>query len=485
MAAKAEKPEKAWIASRAGALAKIPGKHMHPTLPGFSMRVSPKCKAVWAWRITDALGKKQSGKFGEVAEAGKKGLCLDEAVELFEKKLRTLKSATVSSEITLQDAFDDLMTGGRRGGGKRSESTDQNYNRVFNSRLKGSAGQQLARTNGAHWNKLLTAVKAISPADARIAFWILHATYGRFVDLGVLSQNALANRTMKSAFSGRDSTNERTTYLSAMDVKAFLAGLDKVQNRGHGKKTIRCLALSGWRLSGVLRLKWSQIDFATGQYTVTPYDVGWKGFVGQMAINEQFLACLIARRERGGEAESEYVFPSYRGKTPYMRNIYGSMKTASSGMGWRVKPHDLRRTFSTIADVVLNGNQRLIGLLIAHSQPNAKGEQAGSNITGKYMIRNLPAERESARQVASAILQIGGAEPMTKELVAKFNERGIDITKPLELAEFPDDDEAGEDSDGVGPEEDDDEAEVAALAAAKALIRAAKAKAKAKTKKAQ
>ena len=449
-----EKAEKAWVSARAAALAKRPGTHKHPTLPGFFMRVSPKLKAVWGYRFRDAMGNPQNGSLGDVAESGVRGgIALDQATEAFNKKYRTLKTASVGREMTLSDAFEDWMTGDRKSGGKRSDSTQKNYNRVFNRRLKPGHGDVvLARTTAVHWNRILEGIKKDSPGEARIAFWILRGVYRRFVDLGVLDKNVVDNATMKLAFSKTGGASSRQTYIQAISLKIFFGGLDKVVNRGHGKKAIWCLLLTGWRLNCVLRLRWEQIDFETGIYDVRAYDVGWKGFIGPMAMNEYMLSYLLERKSHGGEAESEYVFPSYRGKTPYMQNVYGTMKTASKDLGWRVKPHDLRRTFTTTADVVLHGNQRLIGLLIAHSQPNAGGEYAGAAITGKYMIRNLPAEKESARQVAEAILQIGGVLPMDDELEAVFKARGVDIEQ-LELTALPGDDDADDDIGEADPGE--------------------------------
>jgi len=477
---KTDKAEKAWTSSRAAALSRIPDAvHTHPTLPGFFMRVSPKLKAVWGYRFRDATGNPQNGSLGGVAESGVRGgLTLDEAVGAFNKKYRTLKTASVGRAMTLTDAFDDWITSERKSGGERSDSTKKNYNRVFNRRLKPNHGDEmLARATAAHWHRVLESIKKDSPGEARIGFWILSGVYRRFVDLGVLDKNVLDNATMKLAFSKTGSTSSRQTYIQAISLKTFFEGLDKVVNRGHGKKAIWCLLLSGWRLNCVLRLRWEQIDFEAGIYDVRAYDVGWKGFVGPMAMNEYMLAYVLERKRNGGEAESEYVFPSYRGKTPHMQNVYGTMKTASKGLGWRVKPHDLRRTFTTTADVVLHGNQRLIGLLIAHSQPNAGGEYAGAAITGKYMIRHLPAEKESARQVAEAILQIGGLLPMDDKLEAVFKERGVDIEQ-LALIALPGD-EDDDDFGGADPDEGHeaaDEAEEVARVKAIEVIKAVKAK---------
>jgi hypothetical protein len=111
-----------------------------------------------------------------------------------------------------------------------------------------------------------------------------------------------------------------------------------------------------------------------------------------------------------------------------MVNPSGTLKTASFGVGWYVPAHDLRRTFATIADVVLDGNGRLIGLLLGHSQSGAQEGSALVNpVTGKYLVRNMQGERESSRQVAEAILQIAGMLPMDDELAAKFKKRGVDI----------------------------------------------------------
>jgi integrase len=442
----ATQPEKAWVASRAAALADVPGKHRHPTLRGFFMQVSPKKKAVYGYRIRDHKGKFQGDTFGEVAERSGRGLTLDKAVQLFEAKRAFYKAPDRPEQVTLAVGFQAWMQRERKGGGKRSDRTNVNYNEVYDRRLKELGGHLvLSETDGDRWEEVLKVAKfgaaekkvgekvvpakKGSPSEARVAYWIVSAIYRRYVELRVLPYNPLAVETLRTAFAGKDSKNIRTGHIDAIRLKAFMDGLNNAANRGHGKRAVRCILLSGWRLNCILQMKWAQIDFKTGIYTVLPYEEGWKGYVGEIAINEYVLGFIRERKEQGGTAESNYVFPSsYGSKHEYMVNPSGTLKTASFGVGWYVPAHDLRRTFATIADVVLDGNGRLIGLLLGHSQSGAQEGSALVNpVTGKYLVRNMQGERESSRQVAEAILQIAGMLPMDDELAAKFKKRGVDI----------------------------------------------------------
>ena len=458
-----EKKEAAWTAARAAALARTPSdRHSHPTLPGFFIRVSPKLHAVYAYKFKDVDGAQQTGTIGAVAEAGAAdGVTLEDAVTRFEKLFKAHRTKTDGS-VTLQAGFEAWMQREKKGGGARSPRTDVNYFEVYQRRLKKLGGElRLGKTTGETWHKILTRAKEGTPeekignkvikaaipgsaSEARVAYWIVSAVYRRYVELGTIARNPVANETMRTAFSGKDSKKQRTEYIATMELAKFWQGLDQVPRRGHGKRAVRCLLLSGWRLNGVVQMRWDQLNLKAGIYTVKEGDEGWKGWFGEMAVNSYMLDELLARKNEGGAAESEYIFPgSYGSKTPYLQNPYGTLKSASKGLGWLVKPHDLRRTFCTVADVVLASNQRLIGLLVAHSQPNQQDDTRGANITGKYMQRVLPAERVSSHQVAEAILQISGALPLDDDLCKLFAARGQRLDA-MSLADLTGDAEEGE-----------------------------------------
>ena len=444
--AAARSNDRTWAPARAAALARTPGTHLHPTAKGFFMRVSPKLKAVWGYRFRDSEGEPVSGSLGDVAEAGAvRGLTLDAALKAFDAKQRFHKKGKAAGVLNLGAGFLDWHTNSliAGGNGKKSPRTLEWYSDLYSRCLEAVAGEcVLAEMTTDDWKKVLKPIKERSPSQAKGCYWILHAVYRRCVELDTLEKNPLAKELLRSEFSGKDAKVKRKTYIKAMDLETFIEGIAAIPRRGHGQRALSVLLLTGWRLNAVLQMRWDRIDFKTSTYTVLPHDEGWKGYVGPMAINGYAMVYLLERKQQGGNIESNYVFPAYgdNAKNDYMVNCYGSIASASKGLGVVVKPHDLRRTFITIAEIVLNGNMRLVGLLVAHKQPRKNEAENGTSITTDYVMRDMAGECESSRQVAEAILQIGGVLPMDDDLERKFMARGIDL-KRIELVELEDDDE--------------------------------------------
>lgn len=465
----------AWTDSRALALAKQEGTHKHPTEPGFLMQVSPKGHAVYRWRFVNAKGKEDVGKFGVVGPVTKGAhISLDDALKAYKKKRDADKALRNTGVITLDNAFAVWFQLDKRGGVKKSEETLADYKKGYERYLKPEAEHwELAYTTADDWEILLLTVKKRSPSKARVLYWVLHGIYEHYVtELELLEKNPLKKRKYKNLFSGDDTKKVVKRQIAAIDLKAFIAGIHTLTKRvKQSQRALLILLLSGWRRSAVFRMKWAAIDWERGTYTVVRKEktdstdlgnsAGWKWFRGEMALNHHVMEYLKSRRAEGGEAESEYVFPSRHGNKPHMVDVRGSLEKACKEMGYKITPHDLRRTFATIAEVVLDGNLRLVGLLMAHSQPGTAGAfgggDGGSTTTGKYVVRNLQAERISGTKVADAILEIAGVFPMYPDTAAKFKERGIDIEQ-LALVSLDDDDTDAMQDEGAAPVTEDEAA---------------------------
>jgi integrase len=91
---------------------------------------------------------------------------------------------------------------------------------------------------------------------------------------------------------------------------------------------------------------------------------------------------------------SPYVFPG-QGKTGYMQEPKRSIETVMAATGIIFTCHDLRRTFSTIADS-LDLNEYTVKALLNHKLPRA-------DVTGGYIIRDVDRLREPMQRITNAI----------------------------------------------------------------------------------
>jgi integrase len=431
-----------WATSKVAALARQPGQHPHPTRTGLFMRVSEtKKKAVYGYRFRDVFGDMQNDTLGEVAEGGVlDGITFESAEKQFDKLWKYHKNKGTKGGLTLAIAFQFWQEKStKRGGGVKSPVTTEYYQELYSRYFEPKyADLVLDKTTPEVWMTVLDAARARSPNQARGAYWMLHSIYALYVELETLEKNPLAKKTLRNKFSGGDLTGVvRTTQVKAINLTAFWNGLQSLGSRSkQSKRVIAMLLLTGWRLSAICGLRWKQFDFKAGTYNVLLHDKGWKGYVGLMALNEYALNYVKERRAEGGEAESEYVFPSHHGDKGHMSDVRGAMENISQKVGYKVNPHDLRRTYATVGDVFTGANTRLVGILQGQKQPKQKDSSATS---ADYIVRDLKAEGVTARALAECILQLADVLPLDDEIEAAFKKRGVDI-REIELKPMEDDD---------------------------------------------
>lgn len=296
------------------------------------------------------------------------------------------------------------------------------------------------------WMTLLRDVQARSATRARGTMWMLHAVYQHFIDLEVLQTNPLAKRLVKSTFAGKTTKKVRKSQVRTPDLPRFWAGVGRLKQRT-SRDAVRTVVLTGWRRSAVLRMRWDELDLEQGVYNVPAGAPGWKGFVGPMALGKYVVELLQERLAHPSAGHSQYVFPARveNGDRLWLSTIRSSVDKAAEKLRYRPTPHDLRRTFVTMAELVL-GNLTLVGNLVGHRHGSATGEgDTGSAITAGYVVRNLERERQAATRVQTVLLEAGGELTMTIETWEMFEAAGIEpdafVLGDLFEADDDDDDE--------------------------------------------
>jgi len=460
MATKTKTPPD-WIPSRVAAIARtLDTTTMHPRETGFGIRVSPKGKAVWFFRFRGPDDNEISGTIGEVGAVsdGAKVFDLADALERYRAARRGAFSppapvvAPLATDLTLLEAFERWLREHKKsdGSGGLAAATVDYYKVAVGRYLKEAHNWVLAEKRTVDWLPLLNSARARSKSKTRGLMFLLGSIYEHFIELDVLTANPIDKRIMRTTFAGKDTKVRNNTMVHAVDLPAFFQAVQQL--RVHSRDAVMLLLLTGWRRSAVMSMKWADVDTRRGVYTIGAGYLGWKGLTGEIALGGYAVGLLEERREKMSAKKGglgEYVFPARTGKNaraPFQQDVRGALEPMDALLGYHIVPQDLRRTFITVAELVLDGNMRLVGRLVGHKQKLARSGGQGREdddanpMTATYVVDILEREKLAAFTVQETLYEIAGALPMSDQTQALLTKAGMDPAR-LTLIEEPDDEE--------------------------------------------
>lgn len=139
-------------------------------------------------------------------------------------------------------------------------------------------------------------------------------------------------------------TPPRERLVSADDLAKFYAAVTALPSRTMSDYLL-LLLFTGLRRSEAGSLQWSDLDFA-GRVIRLPARRTKARRKLDLPMSDYVHSLLVARRAIG--YENEFVFPG-DGKTRHLEEPKKALHTVGEACGVRVSPHDLRRTFITVA----------------------------------------------------------------------------------------------------------------------------------------
>jgi integrase len=117
---------------------------------------------------------------------------------------------------------------------------------------------------------------------------------------------------------------------------------------------------------------------------------------------------LVARRALGNDGP--YVFPG-NGKSGHCESFTYALRQIAAASGISVSPHDIRRTFASVAEAT-EISPLALKLLVAHSP--------GGDVTSGYTIMSPARLRESAQKVADRLKELCGIQAPSGVHLAKL-----------------------------------------------------------------
>lgn len=233
--------------------------------------------------------------------------------------------------------------------------------------------------------------------------------------------NILSSRKKKAWFK----VDRRRTLIKNSDLPAWFKAVDGLDN-AIMRDYLLFILFTGLRRQEAATLKWKQVDFQEGCFTV----LDTKNKEPHTLPLSDNLHKLLTDRKEGLKIElteakaalinagkltlkqqqsmngrfalaqsrltSQYVFPG-EGKTGYIVEPKRAIDTVTAATGITFSCHDLRRTFATIAES-LDLSSYTVKALLNHKQ------QTG-DVTGGYIILNVDRLREPMQRVTDAIIE--------------------------------------------------------------------------------
>jgi integrase len=312
---------------------------------------------------------------------------------------------TAAEELTLREAFeryydDHLVPQGKR----TAEAIREDFARYLGTVPPGQKkpkGKEKAKAQGAvDWERrklssiqpgdvrrMMTALKdGVGPRTGNKAFMLLRAIYRKMREWRLYAGDNPCDGIPK--FPER----ERARFLRSDELPVFFEALAKYESESFRHFVLLSLA-TGARKSNVLAMRWADLDFATGLWTI-PGEKSKSGDLLTIPLTAAALEILTTRRGNG----SPWVFPS-RSESGHMIDPKKQWDALLKVAGLEdLRLHDLRRSLGSWA-AMQGVSLTIIGAALGHKSSEA---------TRIYARLQTDPVREAMERAQAAMFAHGG-----------------------------------------------------------------------------
>ncbi len=280
-----------------------------------------------------------------------------------------------------------------------SKSTIDTYRKRWALLPQSWRGRRMDSISAPDWESLYRRVRADNGHEtARSLARVAHAVYERLVAIKAVRDNPMTGLA------------HSVNLYSAQDPKGRIIPADQLPDVWHWLHTkahpsVRDYALVGL-LTGLRRgviesLRWDQLDTRTWTYLVTPETRGNKRRQQiPMPLCTYLVKAVFKPRLKDKKRGDCWIIPSTRYADQPMRSIRGSLDAMKTATGCHVSPHDLRRTYATIALAAL-GDMTMVRRLLTH---DLSASQARMATTAGYVITSELDYRRMVEKVGRKIV---------------------------------------------------------------------------------
>ncbi|RKT47488.1 site-specific recombinase XerD [Thiocapsa rosea] len=193
----------------------------------------------------------------------------------------------------------------------------------------------------------------------------------------------------------------RQTLIRPAQLPAWWSAVDALESETI-RDYLRVLILTGLRRGECARLEWKDIDLE-GR-TLTAPDT--KNRSPHTLPLSTYLVELFRRRSKSSEG-SRFVFPvgprrANKDEDGHLNDARHSMAAVAEASGVSFTPHDLRRTFITIAESLD---------IPAYALKRLLNHKSGADVTGGYLVIDTERLRDPMQRITDYILKAAGVVP--------------------------------------------------------------------------
>ena len=190
--------------------------------------------------------------------------------------------------------------------------------------------------------------------------------------------------------------DRRQTVIKGRDLPAWFKAVNALPTLSNGinreavKDYLLLLIFTGLRREEGLALQWRDVDFNAKTFTIPDP----KNRQSHTLPLSDFLFDLLKRRSNQNAEKSAFVFTG-RGVNGYMDDPNKQMKLVIEASGVAFTPHDLRRTFITVAESLD---------ISAYALKRLANHKMANDVTAGYIIGDAERLREPMQRITDYFL---------------------------------------------------------------------------------
>lgn len=308
-----------------------------------------------------------------------------------------INKAEKAKAVTVAQVFEQYL----KARSDLKERTIYDYKRFMKTYFKEWENKPLIDISKDLIEKKHRSIGERSPAQANLAMRFMRAMFnfasGKYEDSE--GNSIIADNPIKRLSQTRSwyKIERRQTVIKASELPAFLNSVIELPNYSASLNSLAVrdylllLLFTGLRREEALSLAWKNVDLKNKTLTLPDP----KNRQPHTLPLTPFLLDMLQKRFDENDNNSEFVFPS-TGIKGYMNDPRPQMDKVSERSGVKFTPHDLRRTFITIAESLD---------ISAYALKRLANHKMNNDVTAGYIIGDVERLRGPMQRITDYLLK--------------------------------------------------------------------------------